>query len=233
MSTTTVPLIEKAGSDGPFPTNKGGASLKEVVFHGMRRLSRDAGFGGLAELAREGKFPGIVVGGKFGVKIENSPASNRQPTAGGVPESNRVDGLANICVIYGKPTSPVEFFFKPRDDNGNLSSPDDDMKAPETIGLLNHLSTPFRTNICLKGLVLFPEIFSNKLTKYKNLESHLQNNYNLGCHNLRDLFTTGGKISYGSKDGSFIIENGVPRKFNLLIDYKDLLFYLKTYIIKG
>ncbi|MDR1297868.1 MAG: hypothetical protein LBO05_10975 [Deltaproteobacteria bacterium] len=226
MLTTTVSLIEKAGSDEPFLTNKDGTSLKEVVFHEIRRLSRDAGFGYPVELAREGKFPGIVVGGKFGVEIESPPTSNWQSTASSVPESNRVDGLANICVIYGKLTSPVEFFFKLYDDNGNLLGPDDDIKAPKTIGLLNHLLTPFRTNICLKGLILFPEIYSNKLTKYNNLETHLQNNYNLGCHNLRDLFTAGGKISYRSKDGSFIIENGVPRKFNLLIDNKDLFIAL-------
>lgn len=274
---TTRSLNERAGRDGNFFLDKGGTRLEGVVRDEILRQSLGTCFEGAVELVSGASFPDIVVGGRFGVEVKSSQASNWKSPGNSVLESNRVGGVSEVLVIFGKLAPPVEFMCRPYEEcladirvthhprffidmrlpagrtifdkmlvayddfrknqypidmvkeyfRGQIKENeymwwlDKDQSLPVTIKFLNDLPKAERVEICLEGLILFPDLFGGKPAKFNEFLIHLLQNRGLVSHNLRDLFTAGGKFSYAGRKKKFVLDR-VPKIFKLLVDHKDL-----------
>lgn len=84
------------------------------------------------------------------------------------------------------------------------------------IKIWKNLSAREKEEIIVKGMIYFPELFSNRLDKFGKLSIWMVTREGVVCPNIRDLFTAGGK-------GEIIIGtnkyNNVPKIF-LNLNYK-------------
>ncbi|MFA5816748.1 MAG: hypothetical protein WC865_14130 [Bacteroidales bacterium] len=69
------------------------------------------------------------------------------------------------------------------------------------IQLWNNLSADKKKELKLKGMILFPEIFSKRNDKFNRLAVWLVNSCGVVCPNIRDMYTSGGQgqISWNGK----------------------------------
>lgn len=108
--------------------------------------------------------------------------------------------------------------------------------------LYRNLSKKEKEEFIVEAMILFPEIFSEKIKKFERLAPYLATRFNAVCPNIRDSFTSKGrvKINISGKRVS------VPRIFfNLFLRAKivaekiesfnedDLAFYWRVDKIKG
>jgi hypothetical protein len=83
-------------------------------------------------------------------------------------------------------------FLKPGDEVWWIDQ-DESKSSKLIIQLWNNLTVLEREELRIKAMVLFPEIFSNKLDKYSRLAVRLVNSENVVCPNVRDHFSAGGQ----------------------------------------
>lgn len=103
------------------------------------------------------------------------------------------------------------------------------------IRVWNNLDTTEQNFLRAKAMVLFPEIFNKK---FDNFSLWLITNESILCHNLRDIFTAGGRKDFNTQKVSY---TNIPQVvYKLLVDInlvteilknttaKELAYYWKT-----
>ncbi len=100
-----------------------------------------------------------------------------------------------------------------------IGTEESETSVPMTIRFLNDLPLEEKIGIRLRMFVLFPELFSlegkDRQTKYKRASLWLCSRHSLICSNIRDFFTSGGKV----KDiGSEHFEEAKPQILKRLYD---------------
>lgn len=68
-----------------------------------------------------------------------------------------------------------------------------------------NLSKKERESFVVEAMILFPEMFSNRLTKFERAATYLVAEYNAVSANLRDNFTAGGKKAMTIKNKSLLL----------------------------
>jgi hypothetical protein len=97
--------------------------------------------------------------------------------------------------------------------------------VPVTLTFFNSLDK--NRKLCHKicGIIRYPEILGpanckndqHYTKKYEQFVTYLLNRHGIICHNVRDIFTAGGKL--GSEYGDF---QGAPQIFKIFLDHKEL-----------
>lgn len=82
-----------------------------------------------------------------------------------------------------------------------------------TLGFYNDASFAEQQDIKTRMFILFPELFSRSITKYKRASLWLCLRRSLLCNNIRDLFTAGGQVT---SVGSLTFRRSVPQVINTL-----------------
>ncbi len=93
----------------------------------------------------------------------------------------------------------------------------DDDTARVSLSFYNDLSTKDKENINVRMFILFPCIFNRE---YKRVALWLCNRYALLCHNMRDTFTAGGKVSHL---GDMKLSSPVPRIVDNLYRFREAI----------
>lgn len=105
-----------------------------------------------------------------------------------------------------------------------IGDEESETSVPMTIRFLNDTSLEEKHDILVRIFILFPEILSNQTqTKYKRAALWLCSRRALICSNIRDFFTSGGKVS---KIGNCHFQTPVPQIISRLYDLKDDIVYL-------
>ena len=105
-----------------------------------------------------------------------------------------------------------------------IGDEDSETSVPVTIRFLNNVSEEEKHDILVRMFILFPEMLSNKSqSKYKRAVLWLCSRRALICSNIRDFFTSGGKVS---KIGNCQFKSPVPQILSRLYDLKDDIVYL-------
>ncbi len=91
--------------------------------------------------------------------------------------------------------------------------------SPMTLSLYSDAGREQREYLRVQIMVLFPEIWSNdSQNKFKRAALWLCMRHSLVCHNIRDMFTSGGKID---EVGGVRFEKPVPQIVKTLYMFKD------------
>ena len=105
-----------------------------------------------------------------------------------------------------------------------IGDEESETSVPMTIRFLNDTSLEEKHDILVRMFILFPEILSNQTqTKYMRAALWLCSRRALICSNIRDFFTSGGKVS---KIGNCHFKTPVPQIISRLYDLKDDIVYL-------
>jgi len=83
------------------------------------------------------------------------------------------------------------------------------------INIWNNLNASEKQVIKNKSMVYFPEVFSNRGDKFARLAIWLVTQEAIVCHNIRDLFSAGGKDDYVIKTKSY---KNIPRIYIKLFE---------------
>ena len=97
---------------------------------------------------------------------------------------------------------------------------DPDFSIPMTIRFLKSLSPKERLQMRAKMFLLFPEVLSSKPTKYSRAALWLCSRNSLICNNMRDIFTSGGKVK---EIGKKVFSRGVPKILLRLFECRELI----------
>lgn len=99
------------------------------------------------------------------------------------------------------------------------------------------LSAAEKEDFLVEAMILFPEIFGAKLTKFEGPAAYLIAEHNAVCPNMRDPFTAGGKFSVrigGRKKELpqlakklYVLAKKIKEKIKLM-DEEDLVYYWKA-----
>lgn len=103
-----------------------------------------------------------------------------------------------------------------------FESDDPDFSIPMTIRFLKSLSPKERLEMRAKMFLLFPEVLSNKPAKYSRAALWLCSRNSLICNNMRDIFTSGGKVK---EIGTKVFSRGVPKILLRLFECRELINY--------
>lgn len=109
-----------------------------------------------------------------------------------------------------------------------IGDEDSETSVPMTIRFLNDLAPEEKKQITVRMFILFPELFSNqgsdRQTKYKRASLWLCSRQSLICSNIRDFFTSGGKvIDIGSMHFNIKMPQILKRLYDCRNDVSELL----------
>lgn len=109
-----------------------------------------------------------------------------------------------------------------------IGDEDSETSVPMTIRFLNDLAPEEKKQITVRMFILFPELFSNqgsdRQTKYKRASLWLCSRQSLICSNIRDFFTSGGKvIDIGSTHFNIKMPQILKRLYDCRNDVSELL----------
>lgn len=71
-----------------------------------------------------------------------------------------------------------------------------------------------KDNFVIEAMILFPEVFSDKQTKYERVAAYLISEYNTVSANLRDPFTAGGRVKIKIKGKAIAVPKIYKRLFS-------------------
>ena len=94
-----------------------------------------------------------------------------------------------------------------------INNPDE--VTPATIRLLENLPQEEKKTLRIQAMTRFPEVFSRKTHKYKQLATWLVARHGLTSTSLRDLFSAGGSVSIKLNGKTY---NTLPKVFKHLHD---------------
>lgn len=101
-----------------------------------------------------------------------------------------------------------------------IGSDDSNISSPMVIRVLNDLSIQEKQAIVARLFILFPEVFGNSSTKYKQASLWLCSRHSIICPNIRDFFTAGGKVT---KVGKVLFPKEKPQILKRLYLCRDII----------
>ncbi len=100
-----------------------------------------------------------------------------------------------------------------------IGTEESETSVPMTIRFLNNLSPEEKKQVMVRMFILFPELFGNlPQTKYKRASLWLCSRQSLICSNIRDFFTSGGKVK---EIGTHRFDHAAPQILKRLYDNRD------------
>jgi len=143
--------------------------------------------------------------------------------------------------MKSKPIQPIVNYYKNRLKPGQdlwWIGEEDDSSKTFVINIWKSLSQDYKSELIIKSMMLFPEIFSNNNDKFARIAIWLVKEKSIVCPNLRDVFTAGGKKDFEYKNHKlkktpkiyFNLLNNIKSIFNLIneTDEEKLSEFWKT-----
>lgn len=124
------------------------------------------------------------------------------------------------------PVAPVSRYYKSKLKPGEslwwaADATEEETAAPPILRLWTSLSSEQKNSYTVKGYALFPEILSpHSTTKYQRYALWLATNCSIINTNIRDQFSSGGKVDVVTINGTF---ERVPAAFGRIAKYSDLI----------
>ncbi|ADR22124.1 hypothetical protein MATR_02390 [Marivirga tractuosa] len=119
--------------------------------------------------------------------------------------------------MKSKPIQPIVNYYKNRLKPGQdlwWIGEDDDSSKTFVINIWKNLSQDHKSELMIKSMIYFPEIFGNSNDKFARIAIWLVKEKSIVCPNLRDVFTAGGKKDFKYKNHKL---KKIPKiYFNLL-----------------
>ena len=106
------------------------------------------------------------------------------------------------------------------------SADSQDTALKPTVSMWKYLDAETRNNIRVEAMALFPEIFSNKTSKFQRLLPWLAAKHGVVIPAVRDIFTAGGQIQYTIKNINY-------RKIPKIFYYLEEMFSSVLSIVKS
>ncbi|MBR1624965.1 MAG: hypothetical protein IJ676_04410 [Clostridia bacterium] len=121
------------------------------------------------------------------------------------------------------PVVPVSKYYKSKLKSGESlwwANDEADNTAPPTVKLWTSLSAERKEFYAIQGYVLFPEIVSNRATKYNRYALWLATQQGIVNTNIRDSFSAGGKVYLQTSKGLVV---KMPAAFGRIKKYKEYI----------
>ena len=121
------------------------------------------------------------------------------------------------------PVAPVSKYYKSKLKSGESlwwANDNAETCAPPTVRLWTALSSEMKEKFAAQGYALFPEIFSNSITKYNRYALWLATQQGIINTNVRDSFSAGGQVFMSLKNGLSV---RMPAVFSRILKYKDFI----------
>jgi len=104
-----ISLNKDAQANTSYYINQAGRKLEQNIFDMMCDKAKGTCFEGTIDLVSGQKFPDIVSKKIFGVEVKSTTQNHCTTTGNSILESNRVDGVERLFLLFGKLKDPVEF----------------------------------------------------------------------------------------------------------------------------
>jgi len=126
-----------------------------------------------------------------------------------------------------KPIQPIVNYYKnklkPGQDLWWIGEGDDDASRNFVIDIWKNLTKDYKSELMIRSMIYFPEIFSQSSDKFARLAVWLVKEKSIVCPNLRDVFTARGKKDFEYKN---IMIKRLPKIYFNLLDNFQLIINL-------
>jgi hypothetical protein len=126
--------------------------------------------------------------------------------------------------LKSKPIQPIVNYYKNRLKPGQdlwWIGEEDDSSKNFVIDIWKNLPQDYKSELMIKSMIYFPEIFSQSSDKFARIAIWLVKEKSIVCPNLRDIFTAGGKKDFEYKNISI---KKLPKiQFNLLHNFQGII----------
>ena len=86
-----------------------------------------------------------------------------------------------------------------------------------------------RERFIINSMILFPEIFGNKHSKFERAVLYLFSGYGAVCSNIRDVFTSGGKQKIAAGNSRLVVSQIQKKLFDRAFKIKERMMEMEEY----